>query len=155
MSSRIQVDLNIKEITEDLERAVETRMKNAVYRVHRELVQNILKGNRSGREYPVPGTRPSETRGTSAGEGRKPKKTKFYTASAPGEAPAVRLGDLRTSYRPRVEGKGFKAVGKVGTPLKYGAYLEEGTARIAKRPHIKPAFEQSRPDWIKEFDDLI
>ena len=146
--------IHIKEITAEIEHNFEEAMKKAVYRVHREMTQ-ILSGSRSGRQYPKPGTRPGELEGTSRGEGRKPQKTSYYTASAPGEAPAVRLGDLRTSYRPIVERKGFRAVGKVGTPLKYGPMLEHGTSRMAPRPHLKPAFERSKTEWEKYFEDLI
>lgn len=145
--------IHLKEMTKEIEGNFEEAMKKAVYRVHRELTQ-ILSGSRSGNKYPKPGTRSGELVGTSRGEGRKPKNTSYYTASAPGEAPAVRLGDLRTSYRPVVEGSGFRAKGKVGTPLKYGPMLEHGTSRMAPRPHLKPAFERSKHEWLQFFNDL-
>lgn len=146
--------INVDKLTKEMEANFQKAMKRAVYTVHRELT-HVLSGSRSGKMYPVPGTRNSERQGTSRGEGKKPKKVKLYRASAPGEAPASRLGDLRTSYRPIVEGRGFNAVGKVGTPLKYGPMLEHGTKKMAKRPHLSVAFELSKEKWMKEFEDLI
>lgn len=86
----------------------------------RNAILRTLTGNRSGKEYRVPGT------------------SKMYTASAPGEAPASVTGDLRTSYTVVVISD-TEAV--VGTPLLKALYLEkgtkvDGTQRIAPRPHF-------------------
>lgn len=67
----------------------------------------------------------------------KPRRT--HTASAPGDAPAVDTGRLRGSiaanqlapYRWRV-----------GTNVKYAAFLEFGTRRIAPRPFMRPSLEE-------------
>jgi hypothetical protein len=131
-----KVENHLPKLTKQLEQQIEQRMRKAVYRVHRQLT-GILSGSRSGKVYRVPGTR------------------RTYTASAPGQAPAVRLGDLRTSYRPVVEGKGWNSVGKVGTPMDYGAFLEHGTSRMSKRPHLRPAFDQTEAEWQGYFKDLI
>lgn len=85
-------------------------------------VVKILRGSRSGRVYRVPGTQ------------------RTYTASRPGEAPASRLGDLRTSYKFIVK----KSEALIGTPLHYAVDLEHGTRKMAPRPHLQKAYHQNR-----------
>lgn len=155
----IQLDFDLPKIEKSLNKEFETAIKKSVYRVHAELTK-ILSGSRMGFEYPVPGTGKVENMEKTLANGRvfhyrKLKGATYYTASAPGEAPASRLGDLRTSYRPVVEGKGMLAVGKVGTPLEYGLFLENGTSDIAPRPHLRKAFEKTRAEWEKYFVDLL
>ncbi len=65
-----------------------------------------------------------------------------YTASAPGQAPAIRSGNLfRNEGRPR-----FIAPLTVERVIntEYAEYLEEGTKRMAPRPFIRPAIETVR-----------
>jgi hypothetical protein len=59
-----------------------------------------------------------------------------HQASAPGEPPAARTGDLRrrTAYKSGVDHKEFFV--KVGNPLPYGPMLEFGTRKMAKRPWL-------------------
>jgi hypothetical protein len=83
-----------------------------------------LSGNRSGRTYRVPGTGVT------------------YTASAPGEAPASRLGDLRRSIDTRIEQGETRIEGFVGTDLEYGLFLERGTLHIQPRPWLGPTFQK-------------
>lgn len=85
-----------------------------------------LSGSRSGRVYRVPGT------------GRS------YVASAPGEAPAVRLGGLRRSVRAKVERRRGEVLGEVGTDLDYGLFLERGTRRMAPRPWLGKTYEEEK-----------
>lgn len=104
---------------------------NAVYAATQYMqgkLQETLSGNRSGRTYTVPGTGVQ------------------YTASAPGEAPAVRLGDLRRSIDTKVERGDTKIEGYVGTDLDYGLYLERGTLHILPRPWLAPTFERERDE---------
>ncbi len=68
-----------------------------------------------------------------------------YTSSAPGEPPATQTGTLIRSMTSEVE----KLVGRVGTNLKYGLYLEIGTKNIVPRPYLRPAFEKKK-DKIAE-----
>lgn len=85
-------------------------------------VVKILRGSRSGRIYRVPGTQ------------------RMYQASAPGEAPASRLGDLRTSYKFIIH----RSEALIGSPLHYARSLEFGTRKMAKRPHLKKAYMMNR-----------
>lgn len=111
-----------------------------------EIVQTMDPGTpRTGRMYPVPGTKSNRDR--SPRSGPRP----MYQASAPGEAPAVATasyvnswqvspaivhGDtvaaFTTNSRKTEDGEHF-----VGEVLEYGT--QDG--RIAPRPHIRPALE--------------
>lgn len=111
-----------------------------------------LRGQRSGKEYFVPGTggvapapvtvNVSHPRYKISSYTRMQNKRSgtVYTASAPGEAPASRLGDLRTSYRYRIK----RNYAEVGTPLKYAIALEKGTRNMAPRPHLGVAYVKNR-----------
>ena len=131
---------------DDIDRAIkkigkeaEERMLEAVAIV-RDATLDTLSGPRTGRTYFVPGTR------------------KEYTASAPGEPPAVQLGDLRKSVKGGIvyedggdecKDKGDVLVGFVGTELPKGPMLEYGTTRMSARPWLRPSFERSM-DKLKE-----
>ena len=103
----------------------EDRMLKAVNEVRNETL-DTLSGSRTGRKYKVPGT------------------NKYYTASAPGEPPAVQLGDLRKSVKSGVEKKGEDVTGFVGTELEKGSMLEFGTRKMKPRPWLRPSFEKAK-----------
>lgn len=136
MSLNMLLTLNAAVLTKQIESQIEKRMMTAAMIVTGE-VKRLLAGPRSGRFYRVPGT----------------KRT--YRASAPGEAPAVRLGALRQKYEFGVEGKGVNAVGVVGNPLKYAVYLEKGTHKMAPRPHLSVAFRNTQKQIEQLFADLV
>ena len=100
-----------------------SRMVKAVNAVRNETLVT-LSGNRSGRTYFVPGT------------------MRTYTASAPGEAPAQAIGELRRSVRTQVE-NGSTIIGYVGSTLIYAPCLEFGTRKMAARPWLKKSFEKT------------
>lgn len=79
--------------------------------------------------------------------GRPPSGKAMKTrASAPGEAPAVQTGKLRSSLATeRVKEKHYR----VGTNLKYGKYLERGTKTIKARPFLRPALDNNRDTFEK------
>jgi hypothetical protein len=123
-------------------------------------VKKTLTGTRSGYTYNIPGTGRVVNKQKELPNGRifyyrKLEGATTWIASAPYEAPAVRLGHLRASYNYQVLKRGFEATGYVGTPIEYSVYLEYGTSRIHPRPHLKVAFEQSKPQIFKYFKDLI
>lgn len=117
----INLTQNFDGVINALTQEREARLFAAASEWHKGVVK-LLRGNKSGRVYPVPGTQ------------------RTYTASAPGEAPATRLGDLRTSYRFLVRDN----EGLVGSPLHYAYKLEKGTRKMAPRPHLKRAFVLNR-----------
>ena len=102
------------------------RMVKAVNAVRNETLVT-LSGNRSGRTYFVPGT------------------MRTYTASSPGEPPAVATGQLRQSVRTQVDNSSSMIIGYVGSTLIYAPCLEFGTKKMSPRPWLKPSFEKSEP----------
>ncbi len=92
--------------------------------VHKEVRQS-MRGTKSGRRYRIPGT------------------NREYTASAPGETPAVRTGNYRDSI---VVGKIGDQHYRVGTPEDRAAALEFGNERMEARPHFRKALEKVKGD---------
>ena len=116
--------------------AVWTQMKSSIrkqmasrgYRAANELRNAsllVLRGKRSGRVYRVPNTK------------------RHYTASAPGEAPAVRTGVFRMSWTPNthveVRGSTYAVVSEVESKVKTdnGKHLLGEIIRIryGKKPY--------------------
>lgn len=98
---------------------------------------NVLKGQRSGRVYRKPFTNKS-----------------VYRASAPGEAPARRAGNLRLHWNGQVKsgsvsGGGTAIVAELESQEPYAAYLEYGTARMAARPFVEKIKEEAWPEINK------
>lgn len=105
------------------------RVERAATVVGEALIGDIgitLSGVRSGREYRVPGTR------------RK------YRASAPGQAPASRTGQLRQRRGVRVERNRDSVIVFVGSNVPYARHLERGTANMAPRPFARVTYVRNR-----------
>lgn len=88
-----------------------TKMQMATNELRNEVLQT-LEGSRSGKTYYVPGT----------------KRT--YTASAPGEPPAVASGRMKGNIRGRVKTTVMGSEGEVGTSLDYPRILELKMDRV-------------------------
>jgi hypothetical protein len=88
----------------------------------------ILRGQRGGRTYRKPGGG-------------------VYTASAPGEPPAVRSGRLRGSWRPVQFGASHQNPA-IESNVPYTGYMENGTpgGMIAPRPFAEKIVEKARPE---------
>lgn len=128
-------------ITGDLGAAVEQitaqirhEMERRAYLAANELKNaslDVLRGQRSGRRYRVPGTR------------------RYYTASAPGEPPAVRTGTFRLSWQPKTRIDGDTYTSSIESDISVGKYLlgellEEGTTRgMAARPYKDRILDQA------------
>lgn len=91
------------------------------------------------------------------GGGRKCKKAyknAYYTASAPGNPPAVRTGKLRSSFRP-VSGTSAGALSvkvAIETDTHYAGYLEHGTSKMAARPYVEKIKQQAEPEITSIFN---
>jgi hypothetical protein len=149
----------VKEFNEQLEKKLEDQLKVASFIIHGQVLRDLA-GQKSGFEYPVPGTGKVVDMEKTLPNGRKFYYRKLvgatmYTASAPGEAPAVRTGDLRTDYKAKVVGRGMKAEGQVGSNLEYAPWLEKGTANMHPRPHLLPAMKKSKSKVLKAFEGMI
>jgi hypothetical protein len=126
------------EAVASIKAAASQRMLAAVIEVQ-NTTKEMLSGQRHGRVYKVPTT----GRGR-IGQGRSIAGTGVrYTASAPGESPAIRLGGLRSSVDYNVHGEGRNLAGDVGTRLDYGKHLEFGTLHISPRPWLRKSFEKA------------
>lgn len=64
-----------------------------------------------------------------------------HQASAPGEVPANRTGRLAKSVR--YESTGHHTL-RVGEDAEYAGWLENGTKRMAPRPHLQIAVQQTQ-----------
>lgn len=87
-----------------------------------------------------------------AGTGRSYKRTKAglrHVASAPGHAPAVDMGRLRSSITHEIGKDSTSLVARVGTDVKYSIYLEYGTRRMQPRPFLRPALDNMARKHIK------
>lgn len=100
----------------------------------------VLKGQRSGRVY------------------RKPFSRATYTASAPGESPARRTGNLRMHWNGQVNSKssssgGVAIVAELESQEFYAAHLENGTSRMAPRPFVEKIKQEATPEIQKIYSE--
>lgn len=124
---KIAVDDTVKKVNKEAaSRGV--RAVNAIRNAELE----VLRGKRSGRVY------------------RKPHTKSHYTASAPGESPARRTGNLRLNWNGIVEssstGSGLRVTAVLESQERYSTYLENGTRRMAPRPFKQPISEKAMPE---------
>lgn len=120
-------------------KAVEKEVAQRTYRASNELRNaelEVLRGQRSGRVYKIPHT------------------SKTYTASAPGQPPAVRTGAFRLSWGTHVHvekvGVHFKAVAAIESKERAGGrllgeMLENGTSKMAPRPYKQKIIDKALP----------
>lgn len=126
---KIELKRNLNKVIDALDSIAGQRMTEACIHVQNKTKEK-LSGKRTGRVYRVPGT------------------NRTYTASAPGEPPAVMTGQLRNSIQFRVKG-GRTVSGEVGSELRKAVELEFGTKKIEPRPFLRPTFQEELPK-IKE-----
>jgi len=157
-----EIEAAVDVITDKITHGIRSR----AYRVSNELrnaSQLVLRGQRSGRRYIVPGT----------GRVRYYKRKKIatityrrYTASAPGEPPAVRTGAFRASWQPKTEASGsgdslsVKSMIESSIRTDNGKYLlgeimEDGTpgGKIAPRPYKEKIQKKALPKVLKIYKE--
>ena len=71
-------------------------------------------------------------------------------ASAPGQPPHIRTGTLARSIEQETFRRGSDLIGRVGTNLNYGKFLEYGTVKMAPRPYLRPALASQRRTIVHE-----
>lgn len=124
---KVAVDDTVKKVNREAA-SRGTRAVNAIRNAELE----VLRGKRSGRVY------------------RKPHTKSHYTASAPGEPPARRTGNLRLNWNGTVEssstGSGLRVTAVLESQERYSTYLENGTRRMAPRPFKQPISEKAMPE---------
>ena len=120
--AKIKFTRNLEQVVKKIDDMAAQRMSEACLHVQNKTKEK-LSGSRTGRTYLIPGT------------------NRTYTASAPGEPPAVATGQLRSSIKYRIVGD-MKVTGEVGSELKKAVELEFGTKRIKPRPFLRPTFQE-------------
>lgn len=120
----VQFRSNRREVVGRFKGKVAKNVEDAANHYLNALGQKLRKGSRSGKRYKVPGG-----------------KRRTYVASAPGEPPAPRTGNLARSYQ-KVPLTRYRML--VGSPMKYARYLELGTSRMRPRPHFEQTFTEER-----------
>jgi HK97 gp10 family phage protein len=68
-------------------------------------------------------------------------RSRWVLASYPGDPPNTDTGRLVQSIKFDFKNRGL--TGRVGTNLRYGAYLEFGTSNMAARPWLAPAIRET------------
>ena len=179
----------IEQIVEEKVQQAGWEAESRAYRAANELTNataKVLAGQRHGRRYIVPGTgRVQYKKGKRQKVGISydyvnhkasyvyghPNATakiihKYYTASAPGEPPAVRTGAFRMSWKRRtyVDGRSGNdrmihgvaesdlKVGKNGEYL-LGELLENGTSKMAPRPYKQKVIDMAYPKVLRIYKE--
>lgn len=127
MSIKVHVSVPVSVVTEECVEHIKSQLESRAYRGANELrnaALEVLRGQGGGRRYRVPGT------------GR------YYTASAPGQPPAVRTGTLRNSWQPSAHVVFGSYISRIRSDATTdnGGYnlsdlLDSGTSKMAPRPH--------------------
>lgn len=134
------IRVTVKEQVADINRQVVSRGVRAVNAI-RNAELEVLKGKRSGRVYRKPFT-----------------KRATYTASAPGEPPARRTGNLRMHWNGQVKSEnpssgGVAIVAELESQEPYAGALENGTPKMASRPFVERIKEKAEPEIKKIYGE--
>lgn len=167
MSSTIHVKLEgapeaLSALVADLVAQAGQEVKSRGMRTANELrtaSNHVLSGQRHGRRYKVPGTYKRQ-RDSATG---KMRNGRYYTASAPGEPPAVRTGVFRMGWKQRsyaedLGGGQCNVRGIIESDQKAGRYLlgellEEGTKRMAPRPYKQRVVDRALPKVLRIYNE--
>lgn len=150
---------SFEEMTEEMTATIKHQMERRAWKASLELrnsSQLILRGQRSGRRYKVPGTYRRQRDPTDG----KMKNGRYYTASAPGEPPAVRTGTFRNSWQPTSLVEGKRYVSKIESDVttddgkhNLGEILENGTNRMAPRPHHDAILQHAEDAIVRIYEE--
>ena len=132
----VPIDVGIEKAVESVRQQVEARSYQAANELRNSSLL-ILKGQRHGRRYRVPGTK------------------SYYTASAPGEPPAMRTGTYRSSFQPTALKEGDLYISRIETDVPYADWLENGTpgGQMAPRPHHERILKDAEPKVVRIYSE--
>jgi hypothetical protein len=117
MRFQARVKVNMSACRRTIHRQVHPQISDALFDL-REIFNELFGGIKTGRMYRRPGGG-------------------FYQASAAGEPPAIRSGELlRSIGQPRFPAPNVGQL-RIGAP--YAGKLERGTVKTAARPFVHPA----------------
>ena len=145
---------SLEEIAKTVTTEVQRQMASRSYRAANELRNSallVLRGQRSGRRYKIPGTHRRQRDKVSG----KMKSGRYYTASAPGEPPAVRTGTYRNSWQPSAHVVFGSYISRIETDVPYADWLENGTpgGQMAARPHHDAIKEKAEPKIYRIYNE--
>lgn len=161
MSKVVVKGPSLEEIAKTVTTEIRHQMESRTYRASNELRNSalmVLRGQRSGRRYKVPGT---FKRQRDKHDG-KMKNGRYYTASAPGEPPAVRTGAFRLSWQPAPRySDAFNSYwARIESDIRtddgrhiLGDILEDGTKRMQPRPHHDRILQHAEQRIYKIYDE--
>lgn len=151
----VQFEQAVDDVVDQIKHQMESRSYRAANELRNSALQ-VLKGQRSGRRYKVPGT---YRRQTDKATGKK-RNGRYYTASAPGEPPAVRTGVFRMSWQPTAKVVFGSYISRIESDARtdngrytLGEILEEGTSRMAPRPYQDRILEKAEPNIVKIYSE--
>lgn len=158
MSKVVVKGQSLEEIAETVTTEIRQEMGHRSYLAANELRNSalmVLRGQRHGRRYKVPGTyRKQKDKVTG-----KVKNGRYYTASAPGEPPAVRTGTFRNSWQPEAIVAFGSYISRISSDVRtdngqhtLGKVLEEGTSRMEPRPHHDRILEHAEKKIYQIYD---
>lgn len=138
-SASSAIRATVKDQVANINQKVVSRGVRAVNAI-RNAELEVLKGQRSGKVY------------------RKPFSRATYTASAPGEPPARRTGNLRMHWNGQVKsenssGGGISIVAELESQEPYAAYLDNGTSKMAPRPFVEKIKQEATPEIQKIYNE--
>ena len=153
ISYPVPVDKAIEKAVEDVKMQVAARTYTAANELRNSALE-ILRGARGGRRYKVPGTYRRQRDKVSG----KMKNGRYYTASAPGEPPAMRTGNFRRSWQPTALVNGGTFISRIESDARtdngrflLGEILENGTpgGQMAARPHHEKILDHAEPKIVR------
>lgn len=130
----------VKNQVADINRQVVSRGVRVVNAM-RNAELEVLKGQRSGKVYRKPHT-----------------KSATYTASAPGEPPARRTGNLRMHWNGQVKSDnvsngGVTVIAELESKEPYSGNLENGTSKMAARPFKDKIIEKATSEIKRIYNE--
>ncbi|MCI8285434.1 MAG: hypothetical protein HFE90_09280 [Firmicutes bacterium] len=160
----IDLEYIVDGMANDIKRQVKERGVRASNEL-RNAALEVLKSEGHGRVYKRPNTYSKRadkvTKQLLPEYGHKLRRGQLYRASAPGETPAKRTGSFRTSWKPKTKiegGAGLTVIASIESGYSAGGYtlgklLEDGTSKMAPRPHHDKIREEARPKIERIFNE--
>jgi hypothetical protein len=156
----VQLQSPVLQRPELLRESLERVVSETAFEVEADIKEQ-MRAPKSGRTY-ARGAITRRSSKTTRGLGLRERTTKggnrlaivgsaLHRASAPGEAPAIDLGELVNSYTVQLDG--LRA--SVGSPKELAALLEGGTGKIAPRPAAEPAAERAQEPFTRRVNEAV
>lgn len=144
----------VRQVTDHIQHEMERRSYLAANELRNSALL-VLRGQRSGRRYKVPGTYRRQRDKTDG----KVKNGRYYTASAPGEPPAVRTGAFRMSWQPTARVVYGSYISRIESDIRtengqytLGEILEDGTSKMAPRPYQDRILEKAKGPILRIYN---